>query len=116
MPCKAVSLKDQQTDRLLFDRFKSKKRAFTNYAKKYSDGKKGIEAELEQLKKHCSVIRVLAHTQILAIGYGQKKAHMSEIQASLHTTGPCMARPCPLCCLDARRLAHRQRILPGLGF
>ena len=61
-------------------RFKSKKRAFSNYAKKYTDGKKNIEAELEQLKKHCTVIRVIAHTQILAIGYGQKKAHMAEIQ------------------------------------
>ena len=65
----------------MYCRFKSKKQAFTNYAKKYSDGKKSIEAELEQLKKHCSVIRVIAHTQILAIGYGQKKAHMAEIQA-----------------------------------
>ncbi len=62
-------------------RFKSKKKAFANYTKKYTDGRKGIEAELEQLKKHCSVIRVLAHTQIRAINYGQKKAHMSEIQA-----------------------------------
>jgi len=64
-------------------RFKSKKKAFANYTKKYTDGKKGIEAELEQLKKHCCVIRVLAHTQIRAINYGQKKAHMSEIQACL---------------------------------
>jgi hypothetical protein len=42
----------------------SKKKAFTKYAKKYTDGKKTIEAELEQLKKHCVVIRVLAHTQV----------------------------------------------------
>jgi large subunit ribosomal protein L3e len=62
--------------------FKSKKKAFANYTKKYTDGRKGIEAELEQLKKHCSVIRVLAHTQIRAINYGQKKAHMSEIQVN----------------------------------
>jgi len=32
--------------------------------KKYTDGKKEIEAELEQLKRHCCVIRVLAHTQV----------------------------------------------------
>lgn len=43
---------------------KSKKKAFTKYAKKYTDGKKQIEAELEQLKRHCCVIRVLAHTQV----------------------------------------------------
>ena len=62
-------------------RFKSKKKAFSRYVKKYSeDGSKGIAAELEQLKKHCSVIRVLAHTQIRKIDYGQKKAHLAEIQ------------------------------------
>ena len=61
-------------------RFKAKKKAFHRYAKKYTDGKKTIEEELNQLKKNCSVIRVLAHTQITKIGYGQKKAHMSEIQ------------------------------------
>ena len=61
-------------------RYKSKKKAFTRYVKKYTDGKKSIEAELEQLKKHCSVIRVLAHTQMRAIDFGQKKAHMAEIQ------------------------------------
>ena len=61
-------------------RYKSKKKAFANYAKKYTEGKGGIEAELEQLKNHCCVIRVLAHTQIRAIGYGQKKAHLAEIQ------------------------------------
>lgn len=61
-------------------RYKSKKKAFSRYSKKYSDGAKTIEEELNQLKKNCSVIRVLAHTQITKIGYGQKKAHMSEIQ------------------------------------
>merc|ERR1712176_74015 len=42
--------------------YKSKKKAFTKYAKKYAD------------------VRVLAHTQIRKIPYGQKKAHMMEIQ------------------------------------
>ncbi len=46
------------------NRYKAKKRAFTRYVKKYADGKKAIEAELEALKKHCCVIRVLAHTQV----------------------------------------------------
>jgi len=59
---------------------KSKKKAFTKYAKKYTDGKKQIEAELEQLKKHCVVIRVLAHTQVKKLGFGQKKAQLMEIQ------------------------------------
>ncbi len=60
--------------------YKSKKKAFTKYAKKYADGKKEIEAELNEMKKKCAVVRVLAHTQIRKIPYGQKKAHMMEIQ------------------------------------
>lgn len=64
-------------------RYKSKKKAFCHYAKKYSDGSKGIQADLDQLRKQATVIRVLAHTQIGKIGFGQKKAHLSEIQVLL---------------------------------
>lgn len=45
-------------------RYKAKKKAFTKYVTKYADGKKQIEAELAQMKKHCTTIRVLAHTQV----------------------------------------------------
>ena len=48
--------------------------------KKYSDGKKEIEAEIAELKKHCSSIRVLAHTQVRKVPIAQKKAHLMEIQ------------------------------------
>ncbi|KAJ7002563.1 hypothetical protein NC653_007913 [Populus alba x Populus x berolinensis] len=64
---------------------KSKKKAFTKYCKKYEseDGKKDIEAQLEKLKKYCTVIRVLAHTQIRKMkGLKQKKAHLMEIQVN----------------------------------
>ncbi len=60
--------------------YKSKKKAFTKYAKKYSDGKKAVEAELASLKKHCCAIRVLAHTQVKKLNFGQKKAQLIEIQ------------------------------------
>jgi len=60
--------------------YKSKKKAFTKYAKKYADGKKEIDADLNELKKKACVIRVLAHTQIRKVPFGQKKAHMMEIQ------------------------------------
>lgn len=60
--------------------YKSKKKAFSKYAKKYSDGKKAVEAELASLKKHCCAIRVLAHTQVKKLNFGQKKAHLIEIQ------------------------------------
>lgn len=62
--------------------YKSKRKAFSKYTKKYTDGKKEIEAELEALKKHCTVIRVLAHTQVKKLSFGQKKAHLIEIQVS----------------------------------
>ena len=72
---------------ILHIRYKSKKKAFTKYAKKYTDGK-GITEQLEQLKKHSIVIRVLAHTQISKIGFGQKKAHMMEIQVGQRISAP----------------------------
>lgn len=46
---------------------KSKKKAFTNYSKKAEDGKKDIQAQLEKMKKYSSVIRVLAHTQVIFV-------------------------------------------------
>jgi large subunit ribosomal protein L3e len=62
--------------------FKSKKKAFTKYAKKHADGGKEIQAELEQMKKHCSIIRVIAHTQVSKVPIPQKKAHIMEIQVN----------------------------------
>ena len=64
------------------NRYKAKKRAFTRYAKKYEGGKAAIEAELAQLKKHCCVVRVLAHTQVRKLPLGQKKAHLMEVQVN----------------------------------
>jgi len=62
--------------------YKSKKKAFTKYAKKYSDGKKEIDVELARIKKHCQVVRVLAHTQVRKLDLGQKKSHLMEIQVN----------------------------------
>ena len=45
------------------------------------------------MKKHCTVIRVLAHTQISKIKIGQKKAHLMEIQVSLCKASLCRGRP-----------------------
>ena len=60
--------------------YKSKKKAFTKYAKKWEDGHKEIDIELNRIKKYCSVVRVIAHTQIKKLNLRQKKAHISEIQ------------------------------------
>ncbi len=59
-------------------RYKSKKKAFSKHEKGYDSA--SIATALETLKKQCTIIRVLAHTQIKKIGYGQKKAHLFEIQ------------------------------------
>lgn len=75
------------------NRYKSKKKAFTKYTKKYTEGK-GITEQLEHLKKHSIVIRVLVHTQISKIGFGQKKAHMMEIQVAFLAFFLCCERLC----------------------
>ena len=83
----AEHLSDEVKRRFYKNYYKSKKKAFTKYAKKYAEGGKAIEAELEALKAHSTVVRVLAHTQIRKISnWGQKKAHVLEVQA----------RPCSL--------------------
>ncbi|KAI0241863.1 60S ribosomal protein L3 [Massospora cicadina] len=76
----AQHLSDEVKRRFYKNWYLSKKKAFTNYAKKHADGGKEIIKELERLKKYCSVIRVLAHTQISKVKLHQKKAHLMEIQ------------------------------------
>ena len=82
----AEHLNDEMKRRFYKNWYKAKKKAFTKYAKKYSDGKKEIQAELEQLKKQATVVRAICHTQIRKIPMGQKKAHCMEIQINGGTT------------------------------
>lgn len=64
--------------------YKCKKKAFTKACKKYQDttGKKEIEKDLAKMKKYCTVIRILAHTQMKMLKKRQKKAHIMEIQVN----------------------------------
>ena len=56
-------------------------KAFTKYTAKYSNG--SIDKELDELRKNCDVIRVIAHTQVRKVkNLKQKKAHMMEIQVN----------------------------------
>merc|ERR1712159_381441 len=57
------------------------KKAFSRYTKKYTEGT-GIDKELERIKKHCTIVRVLCHTQISKLNFRQKKAHICEIQVN----------------------------------
>merc|ERR1712072_331633 len=78
----AEHLNDELKRRFYKNWYKSKKKAFSRYAKKYSDGQKEIDAELARIKQYCQVVRVIAHTQIRKLKIGQKKAHMMEIQVN----------------------------------
>jgi large subunit ribosomal protein L3e len=62
--------------------YKAKKKAFTKTAKKWQDptGQKLIERDLAKMKKYCTTIRVLAHTQMKLMRHRQKKAHIMEVQ------------------------------------
>merc|ERR1712225_228860 len=57
------------------------KKAFSKYAKKYTDGT-GIDKEVERISKYCTILRVLCHTQIRKLNFRQKKAHIAEIQVN----------------------------------
>lgn len=61
----------------------SKKKAFTEYSKKWEvAGEPEIQKELNRIKKYCQVVRVIAHTQISKLNVPQKKAHIMEIQVN----------------------------------
>jgi large subunit ribosomal protein L3e len=77
----AEHLSDEVKRRFYRNWYKSKKKAFTKYAKKHSESSgQSITRELERMKKYCTVVRVLAHTQISKTPLKQKKAHLMEIQ------------------------------------
>merc|ERR1711924_493411 len=57
------------------------KKAFSRYAKKYTEGT-GIQEECDKIEKFCTSLRVLCHTQISKLNFRQKKAHICEIQVN----------------------------------
>lgn len=80
----AEHLSDELKRRFYKNWYRSKKKAFTKYAKKHAESgpKSSISRELERISKYCTVVRVLAHTQIRKVGLMQKKAHLMEIQVN----------------------------------
>ena len=58
-------LEDMPGHNFMF-RSQSKKKAFTKSCTKWADdlGKKEIAKELAQMKKYCTVVRVIVHTQM----------------------------------------------------
>jgi large subunit ribosomal protein L3e len=76
----AEHLSDSIKRRFYKNWYRSKKRAFTKYAKKYTENAEPIQAQIDKVAKYCQVVRVLAHTQVKLLNAGQKKAHLMEIQ------------------------------------
>jgi large subunit ribosomal protein L3e len=61
--------------------YSSKKKAFTKHFAKAEKSQDHITKELARIKKYCTVVRVLAHTQASLIGF-QKKADLLEVQVN----------------------------------
>jgi large subunit ribosomal protein L3e len=79
----AEHLSDEVKRRFYKNWYRSKKKAFTKYAKRHAESQgKSAERELERIRKYCTVVRVLAHTLNSRTGLKQKKAHLMEIQVS----------------------------------
>ncbi|KAI9653202.1 MAG: 60S ribosomal protein L3 [Alyxoria varia] len=79
----AEHLSDEVRRRFYKNWYKAKKKAFTKYPKKHADNSgAAITRELERIKKYCTVVRILAHTQISKTPLKQKKAHLMEIQVN----------------------------------
>jgi len=78
----AEHLSDECKRRFYKNWYCSKKKAFTKASLKWQDdsGKKEIEKDLSKIKRYCSVVRIIAHTQMKLMNRRQKKAHIMEIQ------------------------------------
>jgi len=71
----ASHLSNEFKRRLYKNWYRSKKKAFTRYqAKTTEDRETNINKELEKIKKYCTVVRVIAHTQIQKLKIRQKKS------------------------------------------
>jgi len=78
----AQHLEDQFRRRLYKNWYKSKKKAFTKHQKQFASREKSLEQELERIRKYCTVVRVIAHTDMKKVKLGQRKAHVMEIQVN----------------------------------
>lgn len=73
---------DQGTLRRFYKNWmNSKKKAFTNYHAELNKDEKKMQVQLNRIKKYCSVVRVIAHTQMnLMKNLRQKRNNIFEIQ------------------------------------
>jgi len=79
----AEHLSDEVKRRFYKNWYKSKKKAFTKAALKHTDGKGTFEKDLALIRKYCTVVRAICHTQVRKVkNLKQKKAHIMEIQVN----------------------------------
>jgi len=78
----ANHLSDDVRRRFYKSWYRSKRKAFTKYAKKAAEKPQDIEAEIDRIKQFSQVVRVLAHTQIRKLKLRQKVANLLEIQVN----------------------------------
>jgi len=78
----ANHLSDDVRRRFYKNWYRSKRKAFTKYAKKAAEKPAEIEFELDRIKQYCQVVRVLAHTQIRKLKLRQKVANLLEVQVN----------------------------------
>mmetsp|Transcript_17992 Transcript_17992/g.44616 ORF Transcript_17992/g.44616 Transcript_17992/m.44616 type:complete len:385 (-) Transcript_17992:3342-4496(-) len=78
----ANHLNDELKRRFYKNWYNAKKKAFSKYAKKASQDDQFIGKQIDEMKKYCQVVRVLAHTQPSMLPLRQKKANLMEIQVN----------------------------------
>lgn len=62
--------------------YNSNKKAFTKHNETLSKNPKARDVALARIKKHCTVVRAIAHTQVNKLNLRQKKNHIFEIQVN----------------------------------
>jgi len=76
----ASHISDECKRRFYKNWYKSKKKAFTKYAKMSTDNPERKQKEVARAKEYCQVIRAICHTQIGKLKLRSKKAHLMEVQ------------------------------------
>jgi len=74
----AQNMSDEFKRRFYKNWYKSKKKCFQKASDKVANG--GNAQLMERIKKYCSVVRVICHTQTKLLNNRTKKAHILEVQ------------------------------------
>jgi len=76
----ASHLSDDLKRRFYKNWYRSKKKAFTKYAKRAAEKPQDIESEFSRILNNCTVVRALCHTQIRKVQLRRKVADLFEVQ------------------------------------